>query len=216
MKILVDAGLVTREKRGLWCGTASYRNASTHSDQCSADWPSFESMVRTDPDLHGDELTLLVQFLDFHRATLVQKVEGLSVDQLRTRAVPTSEITLAGMLKHLALVEDDWFQSRLFGRTDIEPWASAPFDDDHDWDWHSAVEDSPNYLLDLYSSACARSRAAVAEAGGNLERMSVEPDRRTGGHFSLRWILIHMIEGTARHNGHVDLVREAIDGSTGE
>ena len=173
-------------------------------------------MVRTDPDLHGDELTLLVQFLDFHRATLVQKVEGLSVDQLRTRAVPTSEITLAGMLKHLALVEDDWFQSRLFGRTDIEPWASAPFDDDHDWDWHSAVADSPNYLLDLYSSACARSRAAVAEAGGNLERMSVEPDRRTGGHFSLRWILIHMIEETARHNGHVDLIREAIDGSTGE
>ena len=62
-------------------------------------------VTRTDPDLHGDELTLLTQFLDFHRATLVQKVSGLSAEQLRTRAVPSSGITLAGMLKHLALVE---------------------------------------------------------------------------------------------------------------
>jgi uncharacterized damage-inducible protein DinB len=174
------------------------------------------AVTRTDPDLHGDELTLLTQFLDFHRATLVQKVSGLSAEQLRTRAVPSSEITLAGMLKHLALVEDDWFQSTLFGRTDIEPWASAPFEDDRDWDWHSAIEDSPEYLLGLYGAACARSRTAVAEAGGDLERVSVEPDRHTGGHFSLRWILIHMVEETARHNGHVDLIREAIDGSAGE
>jgi len=111
-------------------------------------------VTRTDPDLHGDELTLLSQFLDFHRATLVQKVSGLSAAQLRTRAVATSEITLAGMLKHLALVEDDWFQSRLFGRDDIEPWASAPFDDDRDWEFHSAAEDSPDYLLDAYAAAC--------------------------------------------------------------
>ena len=64
------------------------------------------AVTRTDPDLHGDELTLLTQFLDFHRATLLQKVAGLTADQLRRRAVPTSEITLAGMLKHLALVEE--------------------------------------------------------------------------------------------------------------
>jgi uncharacterized damage-inducible protein DinB len=173
-------------------------------------------MTRTDPDLQGDELTLLSQFLDFHRATLVQKVSGESAEQLRTRAVPSSELTLAGLLKHLALVEDDWFQTKLFGRDDVEPWASAPFDDDRDWDFHSAVEDSPEYLLDLYRSACDRSRAAVAEAGGDLSRTSVARDRHTGGHFSLRWILIHMIEETARHNGHVDLIREALDGSTGE
>jgi uncharacterized damage-inducible protein DinB len=173
-------------------------------------------VARIDPDLHGDELTLLSQFLDFHRATLVQKVADLSAEQLRSRAVPSSEITLAGMLKHLALVEDDWFQTSLFGRNDIEPWASAPFDDDRDGDWHSALEDPPEYLLGLYDDACARSRAAVAEAGSDLDRVSVEADRSTGGHFSLRWILIHMVEETARHNGHVDLLREAIDGSTGE
>jgi uncharacterized damage-inducible protein DinB len=171
---------------------------------------------RTDPDLVGTELTLLSQFLDFHRATLVDKVSGLSADQLTSRAVATSAITLAGMVKHLALVEDDWFQVRLLGRSDIEPWASAPFDDDPDWEWHSAIGESPASLLELYAAACARSRAAVAEVGGDLETRSVQADRHTGERFSLRWIMIHMIEETARHNGHVDLIREAIDGLTGE
>jgi uncharacterized damage-inducible protein DinB len=173
-------------------------------------------VARTDPDLVGDELTLLSQFLEFHRATLVDKVSGLSAEQLATRAVPSSAITLGGMLKHLALVEDDWFQVRLLGRPDPEPWASAPFDDDRDWDWHSAADDTPEELLDLYASACARSRSAVAEVDGDLERLSVKVDRHTGGPFSLRWIMIHMIEETARHNGHVDLIREAIDGVAGE
>ena len=173
-------------------------------------------MPRTDPDLAGDELTLLSQFLEFHRATLVEKVGGLSAEQFAHRAVPTSAITLGGMVKHLALVEDDWFQVRLLGRADIEPWASAPFDEDRDWDWHSAADDSPKELLGLYDAACTRSRAAVAEVGGDLETLSIETDRETGGRFSLRWIMIHMIEETARHNGHVDLIREAIDGRVGE
>ena len=73
-------------------------------------------MPRTDPDLVGDELTLLSQFLEFHRATLVEKVGGLSAEQFAHCAVPTSAITLGGMVKHLALVEDDWFQVRLLGR----------------------------------------------------------------------------------------------------
>jgi uncharacterized damage-inducible protein DinB len=171
---------------------------------------------RIDPDLVGDELTLLSQFLEFHRATVIDKVSGLSAEQLARRSVPTSAITLAGMIKHLALVEDDWFQVRLLGRRDVEPWATAPFDADPDWDWNSAVGESPENLLGLYRAACARSRAAVAEVGGDLDTRSVETDRRTGGRFSLRWIMMHMIEETARHNGHVDLIREAIDGRVGE
>jgi Protein of unknown function (DUF664) len=130
--------------------------------------------------------------------------------------VPTSAITLGGMVKHLALVEDDWFQVRLLGRADVEPWASAQFDVDPDWDWHSAADDSPEDLVGLYDRACARSRTAVAELGGDLEPLLVETDRHTGGPFSLRWIMIHMIEETARHNGHVDLICEAIDGLVGE
>ena len=173
-------------------------------------------MLRIDPDLAADELASLSQFLDFHRATLVDKVSGLSTEQLATRAVPSSAITLGGMLKHLALVEDDWFQVKFLGRPEVEPWASAPFDADPDWDWHSAVDDTPEDLLRLYVSACARSRAVVVEVGGDLDTRSVEADPQTGGRFSLRWIMLHMIEETARHNGHVDLIREAIDGSVGE
>jgi uncharacterized damage-inducible protein DinB len=173
-------------------------------------------MTRTDPELVGDELALLTQFLEFHRATLVDKVSGLTHEQLNTASVPPSTMTLAGMVKHLALVEDDWFQVRLLGRPDPDVWAKATFDEDRDWEWHTAHEQTPAELIALYEGACARSRAAVAEVHGDLNTLSVMPDRHTGGSFSLRWILIHIIEETCRHNGHVDLLREAIDGTVGE
>lgn len=104
---------------------------------------------RIGPDLAGDEITSLSQFLDFHRATLVGKVSSLSTEQLGRRAVPSSAIALGGMVKHLALVEDDWFQVRCLDRPEVEPWASAPFDLDPDWEWHSAVDDAPDDLLRL-------------------------------------------------------------------
>ena len=173
-------------------------------------------MPRNDPDLAADELTTLVQFLDFHRATLVEKVSGLDAAQLATASAPPSTMTLGGLVKHLALVEDDWFQVRLLGLPDPAPWADAPFDDDPDWEWHSAAQDTPAALLALYAAACARSRDAVAAVDGDLERLSVTTDRQTGGHYSLRWILVHMIEETARHAGHLDLMREQIDGKTGD
>jgi uncharacterized damage-inducible protein DinB len=173
-------------------------------------------MERIHPDESGDELTLLTQFLDRQRATLVRKAAGLDRDQIATTTA-ASDLTLAGLVKHLALVEDSWFTNRLAGRPDPEPWASAPWDDDPDWEFHSAPADDPAALLALYGQACARSRAVVAEvmAAGGLDTMSALP-RRTGEHVSLRWILLHMIEETARHNGHADLLREAIDGTTGE
>jgi uncharacterized damage-inducible protein DinB len=168
------------------------------------------------PDESGDELTLLTQFLDRQRATLVRKAAGLDRDQIATTTA-ASDLTLAGLVKHLALVEDSWFTNRMAGRPDPEPWASAPWDDDPDWEFHTAPADDPADLLALYGQACARSRAVVAEVvgAGGLDTMSALP-RRTGAHVSLRWILLHMIEETARHNGHADLLREAIDGTTGE
>ncbi len=170
-------------------------------------------MTRTDPDLVGDELTLLTQFLDYHRATLVQKASGLGREQMAAR-LPPSDLTLAGLVKHLALVEDSWFGRVLQGLPLPEPWASAPWDDDRDWDFHSAVDDDPADLLALYEAACERSRAAVA-AVGDLDAPAAKPSRRHGN-VCLRWILLHMIEETARHNGHADLLREAVDGATGE
>ena len=172
-------------------------------------------MDRTDPELRTDERTSIEQFLDYHRATLISRIEGLTIEQLSITH-PPSELTLAGLIKHLALVEDTWFVERMAGRPPPEPWLSAPFDDDFDWDFHSAPDDTPEELLALYRDACDRSRAVTAEYD-DLGALSAVPSRIEGeGHFSLRWILLHMIEETARHNGHADLLRESIDGLTGE
>jgi len=172
-------------------------------------------MDRTDPDLRADELTMLSQFLDYHRATMITRIEGLTREQLAI-ARPPSALTLAGLVKHLALVEDSWFVDRMAGQPMPEPWASAPWDDDPDWEFHTAIDDSPEDLLEQYRVSCERSRAVVAQIG-DLDAVSVAESKQPGeGRFSLRWILLHMIEETARHNGHADLLRESIDGLVGE
>jgi uncharacterized damage-inducible protein DinB len=171
-------------------------------------------MTRRDPANLADERTMLSQFLDYHRETLLWKASGLDHAQLNTTTA-ASDLTLAGLLKHLALVEDSWFRQVLHGAEPSEPWDSVDWDADPDWDFHSAVEDQPADLIALYEQACARSREAM-EALTSLDDLSARPSRRTGERFSARWIMLHMIEETARHNGHADLLREAIDGSTGE
>jgi uncharacterized damage-inducible protein DinB len=169
-------------------------------------------MDRIDPTFDAPEFAMLTQFLDYHRATLVWKVSGLDKEQLATR-VASSSLTLAGLVKHLAYVEDSWFQKDLLGRPLPEPWASAPFADDPDWEFHSAPDDDPDELLAVYAAACERSRAAVEEVG-DLD--AVAANVKPGDRVTLRWIILHMIEETARHNGHADLLREHIDGATGE
>jgi uncharacterized damage-inducible protein DinB len=170
-------------------------------------------MERTDPDLQADERTTLVAFLDYHRATFLSKISGLTHEQLN-RTLPPSDLTLASLTKHLALVEDSWFQERFVGR-EVEPWASAPFDDDRDWEMHSAKHDAPDDLSALYQAAVARSRATLAQVE-SLDTLSAVNDRSRGIPYSMRWILVHMIEETARHNGHADLIRQSIDGLVGE
>ncbi len=166
---------------------------------------------RVEPAFDADEHTMLTGFLDYHRATLLWKAGGLTQQQMAT-PLPSSDLTIAGLVKHLALVEDSWFTERFAGKGE-GVWAGIDWDADPDWEMHSAVHDAPEQLLSLYAEACERSRQVIAGAG--LDQESVVPDRR-GGHFTLRWILLHMIEETARHNGHVDLLREAIDGVSGE
>lgn len=170
---------------------------------------------RQDPPLQADERAALSAFLDFQRATLLLKAEGLTHEQLAAPAVPTTELTLAGLLKHLALVEDSWFQEVFLGLVIPEPWASAPWEDDRDWEFHTAPDDDPAHLVQLYRDSIGRSRQVVA-AAASLDELSVKPDKRQGTPYSLRWILLHMIEETARHCGHADLIREAIDGQTGD
>jgi len=171
---------------------------------------------RPEPPLAADEAATLVGFLEFQRATLAWKCGGLDAAGLAAR-VGASSMTLGGMLKHLALVEDSWFSRWLQGR-DMRPvWQTVDWKADPDWEWHSAAEDSPEQLFALWNDAVTRSRSSVAEAlsDGGLDR----PARRTwpdGRAPSLRWILVHMIEEYARHNGHADLIRESVDGLTGE
>src|SRR5918994_7311458 len=136
------------------------------------------AMERTDPGQSADELTMLSQFVDYHRATLMQKASGLGRDQLGTRLEPSS-LTLAGLLKHAALVEDSWFGERLLGLEPREPWASVPWDDDPDWEFRTALDDEPDELLAFYADACERSRAAVAQVG-DLDAQSVGASRQTG------------------------------------
>jgi uncharacterized damage-inducible protein DinB len=166
--------------------------------------------------LAADETTTLLAFLEYHRATLAWKCAGLDSAGL-SATVGASSMTLGGMLKHLALVEDDWFSVWLQGLEPEPPWAAVDWDAEPDWDWHSAAEDTPEQLLALWEDAVARSRARVAEAlaDGGLERLSRRawPDGRAP---SLRWIIVHMIEEYARHNGHADLLRESVDGLMGE
>jgi hypothetical protein len=168
---------------------------------------------RTDPDDSADELTMLSQYLDYHRATLVNKSSG--VDGAGWRAtVGASDLTLAGLVMHMAMVEDLWLQQTMAGEEPREPWASAPWDEDRDWEFHTAPDEDPAEVLALYTDACERSRATVARLRDPEARAARATGR--GGRPTLRWVMLHMLEETARHNGHADLIRESVDGSTGE
>ncbi len=160
---------------------------------------------------------MLSAYLDYHRATLVWKASGLTQAEL-AQTIPSSTLTIGGLVKHLALVEDSWFIEDFLGEPMPEPWASVDWEADRDWELHTAAADTPEQLLAQYAESCARSRAIVA-AAESLDQRAVATSRHgpeKGQAFTLRWILLHMIEETARHNGHVDLIRESIDGLTGE
>ncbi|MFI2102269.1 DUF664 domain-containing protein [Isoptericola sp. NPDC019693] len=181
----------------------------------AADLPADE---RVDPPLRADETTTLRAFLDYHRDTLRRKTAGLGAEQLRT-PLPPSTMTLGGLLKHLAYVETSWFLEVYDGGAPLAPFDTTDWDADPDWEWHSASLDSPEDLRRLFDAAVDAADRSIdaALAAGGLDGTSARESGREGeGTFSLRWILVHMIEEYARHNGHADLLREALDGATGE
>jgi uncharacterized damage-inducible protein DinB len=171
---------------------------------------------RPEPPLTADETATLLGFLDYQRATLAWKCSGLDPAGL-TAKVGVSSMTLGGLLKHMAYVESEWFARRLRGQDRQPPWDTVDWSQDPDWEWNSAAADSPEQLFALWQAAVDQSRAIVATAitEGGLGQVAawVWPDGRSP---SLRWILCHMIEEYARHNGHADLLRESVDGQTGE
>lgn len=169
---------------------------------------------RPEPPLADDEAG--TGFLEFQRATLAWKCTGVDADGLAA-TVGASSMTLGGLLKHMAYVEYFWFAHWLDGRDPQPPWDAVDWAAEPDWEWQSAGDDSAEQLLALWSGWVANSRSLVAASlsDGGLGRPTPRrwPDGRSP---SLRWILCHMIEEYARHNGHADLIRESVDGQTGE
>jgi uncharacterized damage-inducible protein DinB len=168
---------------------------------------------RPEMPLAGSEQDTLIGFLDYQRATLEWKCRGLDDDQLRTTLHPTA-ITLAGLLKHLARVEDYWFGEVVAEQPTLEPWAGMP------WaaEWQNHAAHTGEELRALWAGRVASSRQVVATAlsAGDDGLGGTHPAWEGQGRPSLRWVLTHMIEEYARHNGHADLLRESIDGETGE
>jgi uncharacterized damage-inducible protein DinB len=163
---------------------------------------------RTDPPYVADERAMLDAWLDYHRATLAWKCEGLDDAQLRQRAVPPSSLSLLGLVRHMADVERNWFR-RVLGGEDVPGiyWT----DDDPDGDFDNVDTADVQEAFATWRAECEHARRAGA-AAPSLEATGL----RRGEKVSLRWILVHMIEEYARHNGHADLLRERIDGTVGD
>jgi uncharacterized damage-inducible protein DinB len=160
---------------------------------------------RSDPPYEADERTMLVAWLDYQRATLALKCGGLSDDQLRIRSVPPSNLSLLGLIRHMADVEHNWFRFWLEGQ-DPHPRYDGGIDFD-------AVDTADaGEAFEYWHTECAHSRDVVASFG-SLD--DVGAGQRKGAGISLRWTLVHLVEEYARHNGHADLLREAIDGEKG-
>jgi hypothetical protein len=174
-----------------------------------------EPDARVNPPYSADEMTMLRSYLDYQRQTFRRKTGGLSQQQL-SGPHPPSTLTLAGLVKHLALVEDWWFGVNLVGSTHMAPFADVDFDVDPDWEFRTAQDDPPEYLFGLWERAVAASDVNIAGAAEGPDTLATRRDPRGGEGISLRWILLHMIEEYARHNGHADLIREAVDGMVGE
>jgi hypothetical protein len=160
------------------------------------------------PDLRpDDERTALLQRLDQYRTITLNALVDVPWDRACARLLPTTDLTIAGIVRHLAWTEDRWFQARLLGLPMPAPW-DRPGADDPDAAMRVALTDTVHGIVALYASACERSRAAV---GGctSLDQLAALPSFGQGP-VNLRWILVHMIEETARHAGHLDLLRDAL------
>jgi Protein of unknown function (DUF664) len=173
--------------------------------QFSGRWPA---SGRKDPACLGDERTMLVSYLDYYRATFEAKCAGLAGEQASRRSVPPSTLSLHGLVRHLAGCERWWFRLQFAGETLPDLFDA----DDPDADFEDLSGDF-RVALDTWRAECDAARQIVERAASMDEtgtRLS------TGEPFALRWVMLRMIAEYARHDGHADLLRESIDGATGE
>jgi uncharacterized damage-inducible protein DinB len=171
---------------------------------------SIAEVPRIDPRQVGDERTMLDEWLEYHRATLLRKCAGLDDEQLRRRACAPSTLSLLGLVRHMTEVERGWFLRGVAGVSSQQVPPLYYSDDNPDGDFDDVDTADTATAFDTYRQACAEVRSAVA--GISLDH-TFDNGRPP---CSVRWVYLHMIEEYARHNGHADLLRERIDGSTGE
>jgi hypothetical protein len=171
------------------------------------------TVERTDAPFIAGEREMLNAWLDWHRATLAWKCDGLTDSQLRERSVPPSSMSLLGLVRHMAEVERGWFRRALAGGTlESAPLIYCSVDDNPDGDFDDVDTADVAEAFATWRTECEFARTAEA-AAPSLDVVCVH---RTGRRYSLRWIMVHMVEEYARHNGHADLIRERIDGQTGD
>ena len=172
------------------------------------DFPPWE------PPFNGDETSAVFGALDRKRTTFRWKCADLDEDGLAASAA-ASQLTLGGLLKHLALIEDHYFQVKILGRAMPPDWDDAGESDE--WEFSSAAQDSPAELYGRWDAAVRRSRAAVDEIvrRGGLDAPAAQtmPD---GSPVNIRRMVLDLVEEYGRHTGHADIIREAVDGRTGE
>lgn len=174
-----------------------------------------DSITFSQTPFDGDENETLLGILDRTRSVLAWKTGGLDAPGL-SATVGRSTVTLGGLLKHLAFVEDYYFSTKLFGCNPGLPWNAVDWDANPDWEWHSAADDSPDELYALWQAAVARSRASLREALDNGDMGQLVDISDDGRRSNLRRLVLDMIDEYARHNGQADLIRESVDGLVGE
>ena len=169
-----------------------------------------------EPPIAGDEAAALLGELERLRSYIAWKCGGLDAAGLASRLAP-STMTLGGLLKHLAAVEDSHFARLLLAEKPGPPWDAVDWESEPDWDWLSAADDSPEELITLWRAATERSRAIVADAlaDGGMDHVGKYVSRN-GESPNLRRVVLDMIEEYGRHLGHADLIRESVDGLVGE
>ncbi len=164
-------------------------------------------MERLNPPFLADERAMLLNWLTFHRQTLRMKCEGLTDRQLKTRSVPPSTLSLLGLVRHCAEVERSWARRCLQRQTVDHLFCD---DDNMDGDFDLVDDADVQQAFGLWEAECAHADEVLAGLG--LDDNGI----RHGEEVSVRWVLVHLIEEYARHNGHADLLRECLDGVTGD
>jgi uncharacterized damage-inducible protein DinB len=177
---------------------------------------NIDDVGRPEPEPAVSEVETLRGFLNYQRATLKWKSEGLAQDQLNV-SVAKSTVTIGGLLKHMTFVENEWFWRWIGDNDRLEPWLSTDFEKDPDWEFASAEHDDAETLMANWVASIQLSESILVDClqSGGLDQLA-KRKWPNGESPSLRWILVHMIEEYARHNGHADFIRESIDGSVGE